>query len=62
MTNLHQIQFQDLVKRHGQRPALELVRTIEKLALLHNDVVVPLDQEVRFRKAIDALTKISFAA
>ena len=55
MTNLQHVKFQDLVKRHGIRAALELVRQIEKLARVQN-AVISLDQEMRFRHAVNALS------
>jgi hypothetical protein len=61
MTNLHHVKFNDLVKRHGIRPALELVKRIETLARIKNDVI-PLDQEARFRKALAALSGAHYAA
>ena len=61
MINLNLISFSDIVARHGKRPALELVRTIETLAQIHNEIVVSIDQEARFRRAIAALSKINFA-
>ncbi len=62
MINLNLVSFSDIVERHGQRPALELVRTIEKLAHIEDAAVVPINQEARFRKAIEAISKINFAA
>ena len=60
MTNLRDVKFNDLVKRHGIQPALELVKQIENLAQIQ-DTVIPLDQEARFRKALAALSNIDFA-
>ena len=62
MKNLNLVSFNDIVVRHGKVPALELVRTIETLAQIQDEIVVPIDQEVRFRKAIEALSKINFAS
>ncbi len=61
MINLNHVTFRDIEKRHGKEAALELVRTMEKLAEIQDEAVALLDYDVRFRNALEALSKINFA-
>ena len=46
----------------GTRDARAMMRTVERLAQLQAEIVIPLDQEQRFRRALEALNEINFAA
>jgi phage gp36-like protein len=47
--------YKDLVVRFGNDNARKLMRTIERVAETQNAKVVPLDNEQRFRLALEAL-------
>lgn len=56
------ITYKDLVLRFGDHNARALLRTVERVAQLQGEIVIPLDQEQRFRRALEALNTINFAA
>jgi hypothetical protein len=56
------VTYKDLVLRFGDNTAQKMMRTVESLADMQNEIVVPLDQEARFRRALEALNEINFAA
>lgn len=57
-----EITYKDLVLRFGDHNARALMRTVERMAQLQSEIVIPLDQEQRFRRALEALNEINFAA
>ena len=57
-----EITYRDLVLRFGDRDARAMMRSVERVAQLPTEIVIPLDQEQRFRRALEALNKINFAA
>lgn len=56
------VTYNDLVVRYGTREALKLVRTIEELAQIQNEIVAPFDQEVRLHRALEALNNAEIRA
>jgi len=57
---IENITYAELVDRFGNDNALVLVRTVEKLAQVRDDIIF-LDQNMRFQNALEALDKINFA-
>jgi hypothetical protein len=55
-----QVTYDDLVERFGKDSAKNLVRCIEKLAAI-NDNIICFDEEERFAKAFHALVATNFA-
>lgn len=53
--------YQDMVVRHGNLSAYYLLLTLERLAQIRNDIL-NMDEDVRFRAALEALDDIDFAA
>jgi hypothetical protein len=45
---------------HGRRPAFQLLRTLEKLAEIKDDIA-SIDLEARFERAVKVLCEINFA-
>ena len=56
------VTYKDMTARYGDHGARKILRTLESLGRIQNAIVVPLDQETRFRRALDALNAINFAA
>ena len=56
------ITYKDLALRFGDHAARGMIRTVERLAQLQGERVIPLDQDNRYRRALEALNKINFAA
>jgi len=57
-----EITYRDLVLRFGNHDARAIMRTVERVARLQTQSVIPLDQERRFRRALEALNAIDFDA
>jgi cell fate (sporulation/competence/biofilm development) regulator YlbF (YheA/YmcA/DUF963 family) len=55
------VTYKDLVMRFGDSTAQQLMRTVERLAQLQNNVVTPIDREERFRQALEALNHVHCA-
>lgn len=55
------VTYKDLVVRYGVKAADNTTRTIEKLAHLQNEIATPLDPELRWQRALEALNAINFA-
>ncbi len=53
--------YQDMVVRHGNLSAYYLLLTLERLAEIRNEIQ-DMDEDVRFRAALEALNDINFAA
>ncbi len=47
--------YKDLVVRFGDNNARQLMQTIEHVAQVHNNIVVPMNNETRLRLALEAL-------
>ena len=56
------VTYKDLVMRFGDTAARKLLRAVERHAATQNAVVIPLDPEERFRRALEALNEINLAA
>jgi hypothetical protein len=56
------IPYKDLVMRFGDHDARAMMHTVERVAQLQRETVIPLDQEQRFRRALEAFNEINFAA
>ena len=56
------IVYKDLVMHFGDRDTRAMLHTVERVAQLQRKSVIPLDQEQRFRRALEALNEINFAA
>jgi hypothetical protein len=58
------VTYKDLVLRFGDNAAYTTMRTVEQLARLSNknEIVVSLDREKRFQRALEALNTINFAS
>jgi hypothetical protein len=54
--------YRDLVLRFSDTAAHKIMRTVERVARLQSETVISLDQEQRFRRALEALNEINFAA
>jgi hypothetical protein len=55
------ITYQDLIVCYGNPTAFDLLRLVERLARIKNEIIY-LDKEVRFQRALDALNEVNFAA
>jgi hypothetical protein len=49
------ITYKDLVVRYGNKDARVMVRTIEMLAKIQDEIVTPFDHEIRLQRALEAL-------
>lgn len=58
---MQHVTFSELAMRFGKRPAFNMLRTLERLAQIR-DEIASLDMETRFQKALQALSEIDFAA
>ena len=58
---MENIKYSDMVKRHGEVMAFDLLLSVEKLAKIKDDINLA-DEETRFQRALDALNQINFAA
>lgn len=54
------VTYNDLVTRYGSPAAYDLLLSVEKLAQIRNDIT-QIDEETRFRRALQALNEIDFA-
>ncbi len=55
------IKYQDVVVRFGDHRAYKVLLTLEKVARIHSEIVHS-EEELRFKKALEALNEINFAA
>ena len=53
------VTYHDLVVRYGSPAAYDLLLSVEKLAQI-KDEISHCDEEMRFRRALDALSDIDF--
>ena len=61
MENLMEnITYTDLVGCFGKDNAHQLLLAVEKVAQIQNDIIL-IDQDIRFKKALEALNEINFA-
>lgn len=54
------VTYQDLVVRYGSPAAYDLLLSVEKIARIKDDIS-HCDEDMRFRRALDALNDINFA-
>jgi hypothetical protein len=55
------ITYKDLVVRYGNKNARDMIRAIETLAQIQNEIVTPINQNDRLQRALDALNEVNFA-
>jgi hypothetical protein len=58
---MQHITYRDMVARFGSVQAFDLLLTVEKLAKIKNDIDA-FDEEIRFKRALEALNETNFAA
>jgi hypothetical protein len=54
---MQSITYSEIAARHGRRPALQMLQTIERLANI-KDEIISLDLDARFEKALKILSDI----
>jgi len=54
------VTYKDMTVKYGKRPAFQLLRTLEKLTHI-KDEIASMDLEARFDKAIKAIVETDFA-
>jgi hypothetical protein len=52
------VTYKDLTMRFGSKGAHSIIRTIEKLARIQEEIVTPIDQEARLQHALESLNDI----
>ncbi len=54
------VTYNELAVRFGDPAAYNFMRTLERLASLQDNIVIPIDRERRLRRALEALNAINF--
>lgn len=57
---MQQLTYIDIVKRHGRVKAFDLLRSVETLANIQDEINLA-NEEARFQHALNTLNKINFS-